>query len=111
MNIFATCFCRTFQAAFRMALPILPYREPQIIGSCSEIGKVLEKERIQSALIVTDNGIVKNGLVKPVVETLKASNVPHCIYADTQPNPTVQNVEDALKVYKAHIHSPITSPL
>ena len=60
-----------------MALPVLPYREPQIIGSCSEIGKVIEKERIRSALIVTDNGIVKNGLVKPVVEALEASNIPH----------------------------------
>lgn len=102
MNIFVKVFCRTFQAVFRMALPVLPYREPQIIGSCSEIGKVIAKERIHSVLIVTDNGIVNNGLVKPVVEALEASNIPHCIYADTQPNPTVQNVEDALKVYKTH---------
>ena len=85
-----------------MALPFLPYREPQIIESCSELGKVIEKERIHSVLIVTDNGIVNNGLLKPVVDALRASNIPHCIYADTYPTPTVQNVEDALKVYKAH---------
>ena len=85
-----------------MALPVLPYREPQIIGSCAELGKVIEKERIQSVLIVTDKGVVNNGLVKPVIEVLKASGVPHCIYADTQPNPTVQNVEAALEVYKVN---------
>ncbi len=33
-----------FQAAFRIALPVLPYREPEIINSCSEIGKVLKKQ-------------------------------------------------------------------
>jgi alcohol dehydrogenase class IV len=41
MNIFAKIFCRTFQAAFRMALPVLPYREPQIIGSCSELANAV----------------------------------------------------------------------
>lgn len=102
MNIFTKIFCRTFQMAFRMAMPVLPYREPQIIGSCSELDKVIEKEKIQSVLIVTDSGIVNNGLVKPVIEALKVNHIPHCIYADTQQNPTVQNVEDALKVYKNH---------
>ena len=102
MNIFSKTFCRTFQAAFRIALPVLPYREPQIINSCAELSKVIKKENIRAVLIVTDKGIVNNGLVNPVADALEASCIPHCIYADTQPNPTVQNVEDALKVYKAH---------
>lgn len=92
-------FCRVFQGAFRAALPILPYREPEIIESCSEIGKIIKKENIKSVLIVTDKGIVSSGLVKPVEETLNASRIPYHIYADTQPNPTVHNVEEALKVY------------
>ena len=97
-----TVFCRFFQAAFRMALPVLPYREPEIISSCSDLGRIIRKETIKSVLVVTDRGIVNSGLVTPVVNALTASNVPHCIYADTQPNPTVQNVEDALKVYYAN---------
>ena len=99
MNIFAKIYCRIFQTAFRMALPVLPYREPEIIRSCAEIGKVAKKEKISSVLIVTDKGIVNNGLVDPVEAALQASGVSYCIYADTQPNPTVQNVEDALQVY------------
>ena len=99
MNIFAKIYCRIFQTAFRMALPMLPYREPEIIRSCAEIGKVAKKEKISSVLIVTDKGIVNNGLVDPVEAALQASGVSYCIYADTQPNPTVQNVEDALQVY------------
>ena len=99
MIIFAKIYCRIFQTSFRMALPVLPYREPEIIRSCAEIGKVAKKEKISSVLIVTDKGIVNNGLVDPVEAALQASGVSYCIYADTQPNPTVQNVEDALQVY------------
>ena len=95
-------FCRVFQTAFRMALPVLPYREPEIVGSCSELGKIAKNENIKSVLIVTDKGIVATGLVEPVVEALKKNNIPHSIYADTKPNPTVHNVEDALKVYHSN---------
>ena len=102
MNIFAKTYCRIFQTAFRMALPVLPYREPEIIRSCAEIGKVAKKEKIRSILIVTDKGIVNNGLVGPVVAALQASGISYYIYADTQPNPTVQNVEDALQAYHAN---------
>lgn len=102
MNIFAKIYCRIFQTAFRMALPVLPYREPEIIRSCAEIGKVAKKEKICSVLIVTDKGIVNNGLVDPVVAALQTSGISYYIYSDTQPNPTVQNVEDALQVYHAN---------
>ena len=95
-------FCRVFQGAFRAALPLLPYREPEIIGSCSELGQTVRKENLKSVLIVTDRGIVNTGLVTPVEEALNACNVPFCIYADTQPNPSVHNVEDALKVYRSN---------
>lgn len=102
MNIFAKIYCRVFQTAFRMALPVLPYREPEIIRSCAEIGKVAKKEKISSVLIVTDKGIVNNGLVDPVVAALQTSGISYYIYSDTQPNPTVQNVEGALQAYKAN---------
>ena len=47
-------FCRIFQTVFRLALPLLPYREPEIINSCSQIPDVLNKKQLRSALIVTD---------------------------------------------------------
>lgn len=92
-------FCRVFQAAFRTAMPVLPYREPEIISSCSSLGDVLRKEQVRSVLVVTDRGIIGNGLLKPVEAALKACAASYAVYADTQPNPTVQNVEDALQVY------------
>ncbi len=95
-------FCRVFQAAFRVGLPVLPYREPEIISSCTELGSVLSKEKVNSVLIVTDKGIVGNGLVQPVKKALMTSDVSYTIYDETMPNPTVQNVENALKIYNKY---------
>lgn len=91
--------CRVFQIAFRAALPILPYREPKIVPSCDALGFVFSEKKTKSVLIVTDAGIVKNGLVAPIENVLKKNKVKYAIYDKTQPNPTVDNVEEALKIY------------
>lgn len=91
--------CRIFQIAFRAALPILPYREPKVIPSCTELDGVFAKEKTKSVLVVTDSGIVKNGLVAPLEEVLKKNKIKYAIYDKTQPNPTVENVEAALIMY------------
>ena len=90
---------RTFQLAFRIALPILPYREPRILSSCSDLGEVFKSEKISSVLVVTDSGIVKNGLLTPLIDVLLENGVKCTVYDKTQPNPTVKNVEEALSVY------------
>ena len=100
MFFLKAAFCRVFQTAFRIALPVLPYREPQIVNSCAELNSVFCTEKIKSVLVVTDKGIVNNGLVLPLEEVLKNSGVSYTIYDKTQPNPTVHNVEEALALYK-----------
>ncbi len=102
MFFIKSAFCRVFQTAFRIALPILPYREPEIISSCADLDGVLKKENVKSVLIVTDKGIVNNGLVSPLEEALKKSKVHYKVYDKTMPNPTVKNVEEALSVYKSN---------
>lgn len=99
MFFMKSAFCRVFQAAFRLALPILPYREPQIVSSCSELGDLFKEEKMKSVLIVTDKGITGNGLVDPIEKVLKKNDVSYAIYDKVQPNPTVSNVEEALKLY------------
>ena len=101
MFFLKTVFCRTFQTAFRLALPVLPYREPEIIPAITALDRVIHQEGIRSVLIVTDKGIIRNGLVTPLEEALKASGVSCTVYDKTQPNPTVHNVEEALTLYHA----------
>ena len=101
MFLFKTIFCRVFQAGFRAVLPILPYREPEIIASCTLLGDVCRRETLRSVLIVTDPGIVSHGLTAPVISALERGGIAYAVYDRTQPNPTVSNVEDALQLYRA----------
>ena len=78
------------------------YREPEIIPSCADLRGVFKKESVRSVLIVTDKGIVKNGILKPLEDVLASCGIPYTVYDDTLPNPTVPNVEDALKAYHAN---------
>ena len=94
MFFLKAAYCRIFQGAFRLALPMLPYREPEIIGGCAELIPVMEKEHIRCPLIVTDRGIVEHGLVGPLADILERHGLRWGIYDRTQPNPTVDNKED-----------------
>jgi alcohol dehydrogenase class IV len=91
---------RTIQTAFRFAIPFLPYREPKILYSCDGILDVLSACKTVSALIVTSAGCEKRGQIAPTVYALKQNNCRYAIYNETQPNPTVKNVEEALKIYQ-----------
>ena len=62
MNPIKAIYCRTVQAVLRAALPVLPYREPQVFHSCGELSTVFQKENIRRVLIVTDAGIVRSGI-------------------------------------------------
>ena len=99
MNIFKKIYCRLFQGAFRLVLPLLPYREPKILNSLNEIPDLLEKKNIKSAMLVTDSGIRGFGITKPLEDLMKKKKFNLVVYDQTKPNPTVQNVEDARDIY------------
>ncbi len=99
MNIFKKIYCRTFQICFRIALPILPYREPELIHGFDGIPQVLKKHNINRILLVTDPGIYSLGLTRDLEQILSDANIFYHIYKDTVANPTTQNVEDARNQY------------
>ena len=102
MNPIRRAWCRTFQAAFRIALPLLPYREPKILHSVEEVPGVLASQGLTSALLVTDAGIAALGLAHALEGTLAAAGISCAVYDGTVANPTVANVEAALGVYRDH---------
>ena len=42
MNTFKKIYCRIFQTCFRIALPFLPYREPELIDGFKNVPAVLK---------------------------------------------------------------------
>lgn len=102
MNIFKKIYCRVFQTAFRLALPVLPYRKPQIVGSVRELPDVIRGNHASCVLIVTDSSIRSLGLTKRLEHTLERAAIPFVIYDGTVANPTTINVAEALELYRDH---------
>ena len=100
MNIFKKIYCRTFQVALRAVLPILPYREPKVLKTNEDVVETLKQNNIQNILLVTDKGIRGLGLTKKLEETITNNNINLIVYDDVVPNPTTQNVSEALNLYK-----------
>ncbi len=100
MNIFKRFYCRSYQMVFKCLLPVLPYRQPKLLNNADEIAKVLKEKDIDKVLLVTDKGIFNLGLTKNLEEVLKKNKMQVFVYSDTVANPTTDNVEEALKMYK-----------
>lgn len=102
MNPIKVIYCRSVQAVLRAALPVLPYREPQVFHNCGELSTVFQKENIRRVLIVTDAGIVRSGIAAQLEAVLDEDDISYAVYDQTRPNPTVVNVEQALSLYRRY---------
>lgn len=100
MNIVKKIYCRVFQKAFHIAIPLLPYRNPEIIGKTTSIPKLLNKNGLSRPLLVTDKNIRTLGITKPLENAFAKNNLNLCVYDDVQPNPTTKDVSSALSVYR-----------
>jgi alcohol dehydrogenase class IV len=87
---------------FKLVSPLLPWREPEIIegpGSLLELPAKLASRGIANVLVVTDKGLVVLGLMNPLLEELTKHGITYVVYDETVPNPTIGNIEAALKLY------------
>ena len=99
MNTVSKVFCRVFQTAFHLALPVLPYRTPEIYENIAGIGPLLRERKVGSVLLITDSALRSAGLTVPLETLLREQNIRCAVYDKTCPNPTVRNVEEARALY------------
>lgn len=99
MNVFKKFYCRAFQTVFRAALPLLPYREPEIMHSVNDVASLTDKLGVKSVMLVTDAGLRGAGITAPLEKLLEEHGVKCVVYDKTRANPTVANVEEALRLY------------
>ena len=96
---FYKVYCRLFQFVMRLAIPFLPYRKPKILNNNVDLVKALKEKKINNVLIITDEGIVKAGLLLKLTMSLDEGNINYIVYDKTVPNPTMTNVEEARELY------------
>lgn len=99
MNLFRKIYCRGFQAAFKLAIPILPYSSPAILHNAKAIAPVLNDKGLKKILIVTDKNIHGAGLIEPLKEALVKYGIDYFVFDETVPNPTVENATKAFNMY------------
>jgi len=93
--------CRTVQLAFRLAMPLLPYREPERLEHVADLPDLLAREGVPSVLLVTDHPLREAGVTAPLEALLQERGVRCAVYDRTRANPTVHNVEEAYALYCA----------
>ncbi|MCR5491963.1 MAG: lactaldehyde reductase [Bacilli bacterium] len=70
-------------------------------GAIENIVPELVAHGKKKALIITDNSLVKFGVVKNVTDLLEKANFPYEIYDEVKPNPTIENVKRGVEAFKA----------
>lgn len=96
-------YCRTYQGVYRVASKFLPWRQPELLegeNSVTRLPKAIREKGIQRVLIVTDKVIESLGLMNAFLDALRSEGVDFVIYDQTVPNPTIENIEEGLQLYK-----------
>ena len=101
MNVFYKAFCRTYQFVMKIAANFLPFRQPEILEGLEKVPEQIEKLGIDSVLIVTDDVLHnKLHLIDGLKEGLEAKGIKYAVYDKTVPNPTIDNIEEGVALYK-----------
>jgi len=101
MNILKKAYGRVFQNVMKVATNALNFHEPILLNGVESIPEILkEKEKINSVLIVTDDFLHNKGkLIDGLKADLEKNNIKYAVYDRTIPNPTIDNIEEALIMY------------
>ena len=95
-------YSRLYQNVFKLVMPLMPWRKPELLegpGSIKRVPEILARLKINNVLIVTDGMLMKLGLLDGLMQALKDHGCQYAIYDKTVPDPTIENVEEALQLY------------
>lgn len=99
MNPLSRLFCRGYQLCFRLTLPILPYRQPELLAAVTDIPSLLQREHVTHVLLITDAPLHTLGLTQSLEKALAEAGIVCAVYVGVVPNPTVDNVEQCRALY------------
>lgn len=93
---------RVNQAVMRLLSRTLKFREPELLtgaGSLKKLPELLKSRGIGKVLIVTDNVLVRLGMLSGLLESMEENKIDFAIYDEVKPNPTIDNIEAACRLY------------
>lgn len=98
-------YCRIYQGFFKVFSYLLPWRQPELLKGehgLNRLPELIKSKGVNCVLIVTDRVINSLGLMNELLKGLGDQGVAFVIYDKTVPNPTIDNIEEALQMYKTN---------
>lgn len=95
-------YCRAYQGVFKMAMPFLNWDEPYLLkgpGAVKDLPALIKSKGIMNVLVVTDKGLMGLHLLDGMFEALETQGIKYSVYDGVQPNPTIDNIEEARRIY------------
>lgn len=103
VGFFRRSYSRAFQFILYIGSFFLPWPRPKLLkgeGCIKNVPSLLKKNNLCRSLLVTDEGLMKIGLMNSLINCLEAEGLVVTVYGKVQPNPTVGIIEDAVALYK-----------
>ena len=95
-------FFRAYQQTFRVAMCVFDWSEPTLLegpGAIRKLPEFIKSKGLKKVLIVTDKGLMGIHLLDSLFEEMEKAGVEYVVYDGTQPNPSIENIEDARQLY------------
>ena len=70
-------------------------------GAIAAITDEIKARGFKKAFVATDPDLIKFGVAAKVTDLLDAAAIPYEIFSDIKPNPTIENVQNGVKAFKA----------
>lgn len=98
-------FIRSRQTFGKLVSTLTRFKVPNMyIGenSVSEINHILlhRKYQVHNCMIVTGPKLVKTNMLDGIYDKLKKNGIDFCVFSDVLINPTIENVEEGIKLFK-----------
>jgi alcohol dehydrogenase len=93
---------RSFHRVMKTVGVVMPFPVPTVLSgpeSLEELARQLAQRGHERVLVVTDEVLVKLGLVKRLLDALDDQGVAHTIFDTVPPNPSIEVVEQGRAVY------------
>ncbi len=95
-------FYRVYQQTFRVAMCVFDWSEPTLLegpGAIKRLPEFIKSKGLKKVLVVTDKGLMGIHLLDSLFEEMEKAGLEYVVYDGTQPNPSIENIEDARELY------------
>lgn len=69
------------------------------VGIVETLADAIKRYNIAMPMIVTDEGIIRAGIIEKIIDILNSSDIKYSIFSGVHPNPTDIDVMEGIKIY------------